>query len=620
MRASFDRNFSSLLLGLTAIASSSAFAVYTGKTPLGTHSSQAEFVEGEVIVKFKENILSVNDRVAVLSRHASSKMKLLSNRGAALERVKIEDGMSVEKKIQLLQLDPDVESAQPNYIYHTLTVPSSTKYPQNWALKNTGQSIVGATYGTGNPGTAGKDLDVETAWTAITDCSAVKIAVIDTGVNYNHVDLIGSMWNGGVTYPNHGYDFIRTSNDPMDLNGHGTHVAGIIGGTGANTNGITGVCWKSNIMALRALDATGSGTTSDIVLAINFAVANSAKVISMSLGQKNSDASMNTALTNASNAGIAIIVAAGNDGANNDSVSTPTFPCNSTVPNLVCVAALDQKYALATFSNYGASSVDIGAPGTNIQSAFAGSTTTLTDSFNTAGTLNWTVSGGAWTYGTRTLSDGTSTYTMDMLLNPSNWNGTSTKYANNLDARIYKTFNLAGVDAAVLNIGAFVDVAVNDHMKVYTHTAAGDPITPGIMIADYTNDSTAGTSAYLNFNLDFCHVATCSLGFQFTSSAAAATTYGAALYGFNIKTLTLNTNSYKIENGTSMATPFVSGMAAMLFAYNPNYTAEEVVAALKNGGVTTTALSGKTTMGKAASASGSLKYISPPSSVTVSVQ
>lgn len=612
MRVPFGKKASSLLLALTAIGSSSAFAVYEGK-------NSAEFVEDEVIVRYKPRVVGSNDRAEILSRHASSSMKLLSNQGAALERVKIEDGMSVEQKIRLLELDPDVESAQPNFIYHALAIPTSTKYSQNWALKNYGQSVTASVYGSGNPGTLGKDIDAETAWDSITDCSATRVAIIDTGVNYNHVDLIGSMWAGGGTYPNHGYDFVEGDNDPMDLNGHGTHVAGIIGGTGANTNGTTGVCWKSNIMALRALGANGSGMTSDIVLAINFAVTNGAKVISMSLGQKNIDASMNTALTNASNAGVAIIVAAGNDGANNEAPGTPVYPCNSTVANLVCVTALDQKYSLASFSNYGTTSVDIGAPGTNIQSSFAGAYATLTDSFNTAGTLNWSVSGGAWTYGTRSLNNGSGPVVTDMLLNPSNWNGTSNQYVNNLDARIYKTFNLSGLDAAILTIGAFIDVALNDHLKIFTHTVAGDPVTAGQMISDYTNLSTGGTSAYLKFDLDTCHVATCSLGVQFTSSAGGATAKGVALYGLSIATLALNTNTYKNQNGTSMATPFVSGIAAMLFAFNPNYTAAEVVAALKNGGVPTASLSGKTTTGKAASASGSLKYIAPPSGIMTSV-
>ena len=110
-------------------------------------------------------------------------------------------------------------------------------------------------YTTANPGTPGADMTLELAWQFVHDCPSVVVAVVDTGVNYTHVDLAANMWDGGASFPHHGYDFVGSTNDPMDYNGHGTHVAGTIGAAGNNAVGGTGVCWKVQLMAVRVLDA-----------------------------------------------------------------------------------------------------------------------------------------------------------------------------------------------------------------------------------------------------------------------------------------------------------------------------------------------------------------------------
>ena len=333
-------------------------------------------------------------------------------------QVKVGTGQTVEAALAAYQNDPNVEYVQPNYLYHTTATPNDPQYGQLWAFKNTGQTVLRhRTYTTNNPGTTGDDMNIEKAWDHITDCSSVVVAVVDTGVNYNQQDLAGNMWNGGATYPNHGYNFVDNNNDPMDLNGHGTHVAGIIGAVGNNATGTTGVCWKASIMAVRALDATGSGTTANIIQGINFAVTNGAKVINMSLGGGGAfDRLFSDAIADAQNADVVVVVAAGNDGANNDSGTTPTYPCNFTQPNLVCVAALDQSYALASFSNYGSTSVDVGAPGTNILSTWAGTKTVITDNFSTGWTKTSTTSGG-WTTGTLSVGGVPTPF----LVNPANY-------------------------------------------------------------------------------------------------------------------------------------------------------------------------------------------------------
>lgn len=423
-------------------------------TGAGTPRRPLPWVEGEVLVKFRgmarASAMSRSEQ-KFLSKSGARRVQAVNNKG--LVHLRLAKNQSVESALEELRKDPEVEYAQPNFRYQLLaTSPNDPSYSSLWGLQNTAQTIAAAPYATNNPGTAGKDIEAEEAWDLVTNCSTIPVAVLDTGVNYNHQDLTATAWNGGAPYPNHGYDFIDTDNDPMDLHGHGTHVAGTIGAAGNDGVGMNGVCWNASIMAVRVLNAAGSGTTAGIVLGINFAVANGAKVINMSLGGAGYDSSFYDAIEDAKDSGVAVIVAAGNDGLNNDTIGQATYPCNYTNTNLVCVAALDQKYSLATFSNYGPMSVDVGAPGTNI----------------------------------------------------------------------YSTWFSAN-------------------------------------------------------------------------------------------------NAYDTLNGTSMATPHVAGIAAMLFAYQTNYTLSDVIQAIKYGGTFTTALSGRTTTARAVSAFGSLSYINAPTGVAATV-
>ncbi len=332
---------------------------------ISTTFAPGSYVAGEVLVKFKPTY-SAQNRMSAVALQGHAVLADLNQPGWV--QVKIDAGQTMDQALAAYQNNPDVESVQPNYIYHITRVPIDTQYGQQWAFKNTGQTISTATY-PANPGTRDADINIEKAWDHITDCSSVVVAVIDSGVNYNQEDLAGNMWNGvAAGFPNHGFDFVAGDNDPMDLLGHGTHVAGIIGAAGNNATGATGVCWKASIMAVRVLDATGSGNTAGLAQGINFAVSHGAKVINMSLSGGGFDQALSDAINNAQNNDVVVIVAAGNEANNNDVSGAARYPCNFSQANLVCVAALDQNYALASFSNWGATSVDVGAPGTNILS------------------------------------------------------------------------------------------------------------------------------------------------------------------------------------------------------------------------------------------------------------
>jgi subtilisin family serine protease len=326
----------------------------------------SQYVPGEVLVKFKP-ASSMQGRMASMAIRGHAVVTNLDQPGWA--QVRLAAGQTMATALAAYQDDPNVEYAQPNYIYRAAAAPNDNQYSQLWAFRNTGQAV--GTYAP-NAGTAGDDMNLEPAWDHITDCSSVVVAVIDSGINYNHEDLAANMWQGGSANPKHGHDFVDNDDDPMDPNGHGTQVAGIVGAVGNNFTGITGVCQQARIMAVRVLDSAGSATTATIIQGMNFALNNGARVINMSVVGVGFDPLFSDAITNAQNSDVVVVVAAGNGSNDNDDTAGGRYPCNFTQPNLLCVAALDQRYALARFSSWGATSVDVGAPGTNILSTGAG--------------------------------------------------------------------------------------------------------------------------------------------------------------------------------------------------------------------------------------------------------
>lgn len=575
---------------------------------------QAKFVEGEILVRFKPN-MKVQAQQSIIANHGGSSVKSVS-KIMKVSKVKLQLGDDVSTAVEAYKSNPNIEHAQPNYIYYANALPNDTSLSQLWGLKNTAQTISNSTYTTNNPGTSGYDIDAESAWDQITDCRSAVVAVLDTGINYTHQDLTANMWDGsGAGYPNHGYDFIDSDNDPMPTGAkedHGTHVAGIIGAAGNNSSGVTGVCWQSNIMSVRVLGATGSGSTVGIIQGIEFAADQGASVINMSFGSEGTfDSLFSDAITYARARDVVVVVAAGNGGDDNVSddndglgddgdSSTIIKPCNFTQDNLLCVAAFDQSYSLASFSNYGATSVDIGAPGTNILSSFAGQA--ITDDF----TSGWTLGGG---WGASICS------TYAILSNPSNWCSSGT-YASNANDRAYKSFNLSSANAATIDYISLVNTELNnDFVSTAMKSTGGDPFIGGITLLN-TSGVVSGIASY---DISACNTSTCSLGFDLTSDGTIVST-GLVIYNFTINTLEANSTSYYPLNGTSMASPYVAGIAAMIRAFNPNYSYAHTIAAIKNGGESVAALSGKMTTSRAANAMGSLSYITQPTGVAAVVQ
>ena len=572
------------------------------------------YVAGEVLVKFKPTV-GMQAQNQMISTLGAKRLATIGRAGIA--QLKLPQGTRVIDAVEALKLDISVAHAQPNYLYYTAAVPNDTNYGQLWGLKNTGQTITNPAYGTNNPGTSGLDMDAELAWDQLTDCRSTIVAVLDTGINYSHTDLLANMWDGsGSGFPNHGWDFIDNfptgDNNPMPTGAfedHGTHVAGTIAAVGNNSIGTTGVCWQARIMSVRVLGATGSGTTAGIILGIEWASDNGARVINMSLGGGGGfDTLYSNAITYARDRDVVVVVAAGNGASNNDSGFAAVWPCNFTQNNLVCVAALDQAYALADFSNWGSTSVDVGAPGTNVLSSWAG--TLFKEDFSTG--AGWLLNGG-WTRLDTASSCVTSGGTpIETLVNPANWCAGG-PYSNNITDNAYKTFDLSGASVAAVGYFAMWDTEAGaDFFRTNYKSTGGDPFTGGINV----NELSGSSSGFVSYEHDLsaCLTATCSIGFQLATNASG-TDRGVSLALFKIGTLESSTNADNVINGTSMASPHVAGLATMLRAYNPNYTYTDVVNAIKNGGENVAALSTITTTGKAANAMGSLAYINPPGGV-----
>ena len=275
---------------------------------------------------------------------------------------------------------PLVSYVEPDFVIAPAAIPNDPSFGSLWGLNNGGQS----------GGVADADIDAPEAWDTTTGSRSVVIAVVDTGVDYTHRDLAANAWrnpgeiagdgldNDGNGFVDDvvGWDFANRDADPMDDNGHGTHVAGTIGAVGSNGTGVVGVNWQVSIMPLKFLTGSGSGSTSGAIGAINYATRMrrdfgvNVVATNNSWGGGGFSASLRDAIAAGGRAGILFVAAAGNDGTDND--VTPQYPSNYAGDAVISVAATDRSNLLASFSNFGATSVDVAAPGAGITSTLPG--------------------------------------------------------------------------------------------------------------------------------------------------------------------------------------------------------------------------------------------------------
>jgi subtilisin family serine protease len=327
--------------------------------------------EGDVIVRYRA--------AADASERADTRRDADVVREAGLplantELVDPEAGVSAARAAAELSRDPDVLYAEADVPRRALAVPSDRLFRAQWGLENVGQTVGGAS------GTADADIDAPEAWDLTTGSPGVIVAVIDSGVDILHPDLAPNVFrnvretagngvdddrNGFVDDVN-GWDFVAGDAAPLDENGHGTHVAGTAAARGNDGIGVTGVAWQAGILPLRTLGADGTGSASDAIRAYAYAARSGARVVNLSLGGPSGSRAERDAIASASR--VLFVAAAGNDGEDNDAVGS--YPCEYELPNVLCVAASDRSDGLASFSNFGAASVDLAAPGVAIASTW----------------------------------------------------------------------------------------------------------------------------------------------------------------------------------------------------------------------------------------------------------
>jgi subtilisin family serine protease len=342
-----------------------------------------DFVPGEVIVKFKEGVRAAATMGTLASDADHRALGLAAVRALPYEAALFTTTADVAAAVAALQRDPRVEFAQPNYIYRTLSAPpNDTLWDQQWGMH--GENGVQAL----------------SAWEHTYGCESIIVAVIDTGIDYTHEDLTANMWTNPGETPGdgsdndgndfvddyYGYDFIgadannpQPDSDPLDDDGHGTHVAGIVAATANNAKGIAGTAPGVRLMAVKALDSQGYGTTTAIADAIHYAATNGAQVVNMSYGTSPGIFDPLEYNAIAAHPDVLFVAAAGNETNDNDvnAVSPAGFTIDWTIdgtlyqalPHLMSVAALAQTGGdLTGFSNFGATSVDLAAPGEAIMS------------------------------------------------------------------------------------------------------------------------------------------------------------------------------------------------------------------------------------------------------------
>lgn len=537
----------------------------------------------------------------------------MNDRGARFQRalpvrgmqlVRSAPGQGVPQTVAAFERDPRVAWAEPNYVRRPALVPNDPLLSRLWGLENTGQDV------NGSAGTDDADIDATAAWDVTTGDPSVIVAVLDTGAILTHPDLAPNLWtnlgetagdgidndNNGVIDDIHGADWLGSGppdGDPTDVfaegtSSHGTHVASTIAAGTDDSTGIAGVAPNVRVMPLRFLSPV-EGNVADEIAAIAYARNKGARIVSGSFGGGPFSAAEETALATASDT--LFVFAAGNDGHNNDSDPTPTYPCSYTSPNIICVAATDQDDAMAGFSNFGTTAVDLAAPGVNVLGGAAKPTMPVfTEGFGGPLAPTWTTGGTNNTWAITTAASAVG----------AGRDSPSGDYLANTDSFARRTpADLSGKAGCSLAYDLRLDTEKDfDPFLVETST---DGTT---WSAESGWWGTTG-GAFLPDFVDLTHrdgVAAMSLRFALVSDALVQ---GDGVYVDNVTLGCLASpgaysgadDEYAFLSGTSMATPHVSGVAALVWSLDPSLTPQGVKARVLAGVDLLSGLAGKTLTG-----------------------
>jgi subtilisin family serine protease len=550
----------------------------------------------------------------------------LPRAGVRAELIELAEGESTSDAIARYERDPLVAYAEPNGVWRSQATPNDPGLSKLWGLHNTGQIVRGVA------GTADADIDATEAWDVTTGSPDVVVAVVDSGIQYGHPDLAPNVWTNpgesgggnetdGVDDDGNGYvddwrgwdwttgdELVPGSgdNDPLDDNGHGTHVAGIIGARGNDGYGVAGVSWDVELMALRVLDRDGVGEFWGAAKAFAYAGQKGAHIVNASLGGDGAPQIVSDAIAGAANT--LFVVAAGNDASNND--ATPQFPCNYTHSNIVCVASSTNKDGLSSFSNWGATSVDLAAPGSSVLSTslpveFLDELDVNSDRWTFGGTNNtwgWVSAGGY-------ISD-----------------SPSGSYADNTSsfATLTETLNLSGSSGCLLTYSMRIAVETDFDFLVPEISIDGGATWDEIHLG-WSGTTQGEWFTFADDIGDWDGQAAVRIRFHLLSDALF-TDLGADIddVGVYCAVSPGSTYGHTFLDGTSMATPHVAGAAALLKSRRRLATVAQLKSALLAGVDARPEFAGKTVSGGRLNLFASHPLVktppdAPPTNVTASV-
>jgi thermitase len=543
----------------------------------------------QLIVRFAAGV-DARERAALAREHGTGIERDL--RVANLAVVPVPDGQTPAAAAEALESEPGVVYAEPNYVRKIAAqIPNDARWSELWGLRK---------------------IAASDAWDQTTGSDGVTVAVVDTGIADNHPDLAANIWlntaeqiNGldddgnGYRDDVEGWDFVAEDRDPSDESGHGTHVAGTIGARGNNGVGVTGVNWRVKLMALRAGSDAGLAD-SDIIAAFRYACRNGAKVINGSFGGPGGSRALRDAITTCPNA--LFVFAAGNDALDND--TAPSYPCAYPDANIVCVAASGPDDALADWSSYGASSVDLAAPGVSILSTSA-ARTIYTESFDGPAVTGWETGGtGVWSRTTEAFAS--PPYSMTESPGGPHADSATTFF------RRTAPLDLRGYSGCRLEYRIRSDFDWFDGVWILTST---DRTWNADDVWSRWSGGTGGLFEPDGAPLDLVPENAIYFGFELRTDADGARGDGAHLDDVAVRCYggTAGVPSdYESWDGTSMATPHVAGAAALVLAKRPTATAAEVRQAILGGVDKGPALAGRVATGGRLNVNRALGAGSPP--------
>jgi len=336
----------------------------------GADAGLPRHVPGELLIKLRDDAAPAAKR-SLFDALGVVEERPLPGIGASHVTVQAAD---VTPLIERFAGDSRIEFIEPNYIYTLAAVPNDPEFGAQWSLRNTGQA----------GGTPGADIDAVAAWDVTTGSDEVIVAILDTGIDAAHPDLAPNLYtNPGEIAGNaldddrngfiddvHGWDFGGADADPADTYGHGTEMAGVIGAVGDDSTGVAGIAWSVRLLPVKIADASGTTSANLTVLGIDYGVTMGARILNYSWSSGPSSEAMRLAIERARDAGVLFVIGAGNVGLDNDAV--PSFPVCYDLENIVAVASTNNRDELSNFSCYGATSVDLAAPGEAIRTTLHG--------------------------------------------------------------------------------------------------------------------------------------------------------------------------------------------------------------------------------------------------------